>query len=663
MTVVAVKSTPGSGRDMIDLSTPHPHPTIGAQFGFAWETYGSQPWPSWFAVDYAQMWRTQPSLRKVVDFLARNIAQVRCYLYRRVSDTDRERIADHPLARALQAPHPSQSWYRFVEALVTELCIFDRAFAVELQHDAGELWLRQIPASWAWFDFDQQQQERVLHVKALGLEAQYPADRVFELAGYNPNPPMRCPPCETLRQILAEDSAATDYRADLWRNGARMSGWIERPAEAPEWSDGARERFRREWHGRWSSGSEEAGGTPVLEEGMKFTTATATAEQSQYVEARKLTLAEVASAYQIPPPMVGLLDNANYSNVREFHKALYSDTLGPIIASIEDRLNAFLVPLFGDAPEYVEFNIAEKLQGSFEAQAAALQTAVGAPWMLRSEARAIVNLPFVEGTDELVVPLNVGESSGAAASSPSPPSAASDPHAVLRTAAARPQLAIVRLKASVTEAQQQKVEDVLTRYFTRQQQVVMSRIGGGDSDFWDAKRWDALLQDDLASVAAELTTVIGKSEAERLGYRASDYDAAQTLDYIASVAERYAGNVNATTKQQLDDELDKPADESDPSHVFDVAIDSRAAGIAVGYATFAAGFASSEAGRQIANTYDVKPTKTWITGPNPRPSHAQMNGETVGVDEAFSNGMQWPAESGDVDEVAGCNCSVEVTIG
>ncbi len=39
--------------------------------------------------------------------------------------------------------------------------------------------------------------------------------------------------------------------------------------------------------------------------------------------------------------------------------------------------------------------------------AALLQTAVGAPYMLRSEARAVQNLPYVDGTDELVTPLNV----------------------------------------------------------------------------------------------------------------------------------------------------------------------------------------------------------------------------------------------------------------
>ena len=69
----------------------------------------------------------------------------------------------------------------------------------------------------------------------------------------------------------------------------------------------------------------------------------------------------------------------------------------------------FLLPMLGMDPAtfYVEFNIAEKLQGSFEEQASAMQTATGGPWMTRSEARARMNLPHIEEADGLVVPLNV----------------------------------------------------------------------------------------------------------------------------------------------------------------------------------------------------------------------------------------------------------------
>jgi len=53
-------------------------------------------------------------------------------------------------------------------------------------------------------------------------------------------------------------------------------------------------------------------------------------------------------------------------------------------------------------------------------------------------------------------------------------------------------------------------------------------------------------------------------------------------------------------------------------------------------------------------------SKTWIVNSgNPRPEHAAMNGETVGIDEPFSNGMMWPGDpAGGGDNNADCQCSL-----
>ena len=64
---------------------------------------GSTGWAGLMA-DYGAIWRTQPQVRKVVGFLARNIASLNVTLYRRVSATDRERVDDHELALALRHP-------------------------------------------------------------------------------------------------------------------------------------------------------------------------------------------------------------------------------------------------------------------------------------------------------------------------------------------------------------------------------------------------------------------------------------------------------------------------------------------------------------------------------------------------------------------------------
>jgi len=57
-------------------------------------------------------------------------------------------------------------------------------------------------------------------------------------------------------------------------------------------------------------------------------------------------------------------------------------------------------------------------------------------------------------------------------------------------------------------------------------------------------------------------------------------------------------------------------------------------------------------------------TKTWqVNSTLPRASHAALKGETVGIDETYSNGAKWPGDSIlDASEVAFCSCTSEVEI-
>ena len=93
--------------------------------------------------------------------------------------------------------------------------------------------------------------------------------------------------------------------------------------------------------------------------------------------------------------------------------------------------------------------------------------------------------------------------------------------------------------------------------------------------------------------------------------------------------------------------------------VFDDAAGQRADAAAVSLTSFAAGFGTVEAARQ----HSSGASKTWrVTSSNPRSSHAAMDGETVPLDETFSNGLMWPGALGDPDEVAGCQCELDINI-
>lgn len=374
-------------------------------------------WPSYAAVvsarqtlTYGAIYRTQPAIRTVVDFLARNIAQLGLHTFERLADDDRRRLLDHPVARLLASPNPRTTTYRLIRALVSDKAVYDDAYWVKLRGNGGApVGLRRIsptrvePLGPDWTDAERYR----IHGSAGHLDLD--ADNLVHFRGFNPDDGrVGLSPIEALRQVLAEEYAAAQWREQMWSNGARVTGYLERPADAPEWSSQAKERFRSQWQAQYTGGGPQAGGTPILEDGMRFVHAGINPKEAQYVESRKLTREEAAAAYHIAPPLVGILDHATFSNIREQHKALYQDTLGPWCAEIEQDIGLQLIPdLSGGTSIYVEFNIRAKLQGSFEEQAAQLQMAVGGPYMTRNEARGLSNLSRIEGGDELIVPLNV----------------------------------------------------------------------------------------------------------------------------------------------------------------------------------------------------------------------------------------------------------------
>ncbi|MGC4769210.1 phage portal protein [Micromonospora sp. DT44] len=375
----------------------------------SWPGYTAQVTAN-YNVTYAAIYRTQPAVRTVVSFLARNLAQLGLHAYRRISDNDRRRLTDHPIAALLAQPNPHTTTYRLINALVSDKAIYDDAYWVKLRGESGgPVGLRRVPP-WRmevlgpdWTDATGYR----LHGTTGHVDLT--PEQVVHFRGYNPDDGRRgCSPIEALRQVLAEEFAAARWREQMWSNGARVSGYLKRPLEAPEWSGPARDRFRAGWQAQYAGDGPQAGGTPILEDGMEFVRAGINPQEAQYVESRKLTREEVAAEYHIAPPLVGILDHATFSNIREQHKQLYQDTLGPLCAEIEQDIGLQLIP---DLPNsrrvYVEFNIAEKLQGSFDEQAQQLQMAVGGPYMTRNEARGLSNLPRVDGGDELIVPLNV----------------------------------------------------------------------------------------------------------------------------------------------------------------------------------------------------------------------------------------------------------------
>lgn len=382
--------------------------TVGGGLdGFVSDMTGKAQW-----VDYATLWRTQPAVRTVVGFKARNIAQLVLKLYERKSATEQVEVYDDPIAALMRAPAWDTTAYAFMYAMVTDFNVFDRALAYRHTAADGSFHLVRIPPQYYQVEGDL---GAPLRFRFTGPNTEpwfmYP-DQVVYVSGYSPTAFYEgVSPIETLRQIIDEERAASRYRTAFYKNGARLEHVITRPVDAPVMDPVAKDRFWQRWNAQ-HTGGRNAGKTALLEEGMTLVPVSTTAKESQYVEARKLNFEEVARAYYVNPVMVGVspASGSSYADRTAIHREMYQDTLGPDLEMFAQEFTRQLVGFRSD--RRLAFDIAAKLEGSFVEQNAARQQACGGPWKTVNEVRAEAGLGPVKGGEELTTPSNVVRAGG-----------------------------------------------------------------------------------------------------------------------------------------------------------------------------------------------------------------------------------------------------------
>ena len=469
-------------------------------------------------------------------------------------------------------------------------------------------------------------------------------------------------PISALRQVLQEQIEAGNFRKELWHSSGRLNAQIIRPKDVQPWDEGQRKRFIAAFRESWGAGGSKAGSIPLLEDGMEIKPFQTSFKENQWMESVKLSREACAAAYGVNPSLIWHTDTQTYASSKDNARALYAECLGPVLQMLQQRINAFLLPMVGaDSDDtYVEFDLKEKLKGSFEERAQILQAAVGGPWMTRNEARADNNLPPLEGGDELIVPLNVIE--GGQASPQDTHMDEQEPMAVESAPKmrAKAEAEKLRVKARSSKEEDEKMADVLRAFWKRQGRAVLPKIGAKSAKWWDENRWNKELADDIEPVIDAVADAHGEEVAKAIG---SEYRTEQTRKYLRTLAEGRAKAINESTRRKLEEAIED--EEETPAHVFEVRESKDAETFGRSLAIGVAGWAATHEAPAQAEQQGFHKTveKRWITGDNPRPEHAAMNGEVVPIDAAFSNGCEWPGdENGDPDTTCGCNCSTEVII-
>jgi len=642
--------------------------------------FGPEESPFVGSLSARQLYATQANLHAVVSFLAESVAQLPLKVYKRNGENNRTRDRTSVAAKLLYRPNADQTCYEFIYAVMVEYQLMGVATVWLLPDPDSEsgYQLRLIPREW----IEESKAETnyapdKLKVRSYGASAyiEIPRKEFVQFRFYSPgNPAGFQSPITSLRQTLMEQVQADKFRTAIWKSGGRFNAYITRPKDVQPWDEEQRKRWIQAFREGWSANGPNSGKIPLLEDGMEIKPYQFNAKEAQYAETKQLSREDVAAAYHVNPNLIWHTGSQTYASAKDNARALYSDCLGPTIQMLQQRINSFLLPMIGtDAETYVEFDMTEKLKGSFEERASILQSSVGGPWLTRNEARADNNLPPIEGGDELIVPLNVvtGGQASPTDTHMDEKSGVSDieidPVRIADVIAARikRKQSEIRIKGRSDESEDDAVTAVLKKFFKRQADSVLPKLGAKAANWWDEDRWNNELADDLVPVMDSISDTHGKSAAKDIG---SEYDTDITRNYLKAMALGRAKATNAATYEKLKQakaEYDPDDEEStSPANVMEKRAETDAPTLGRSLATAVSSWAVLEACQQ-AQRNGLRRTieKEWVTGANPRASHAAMDGERVPIDETFSNGAKWPGDDAiGPDETCNCNCYTEVVI-
>lgn len=239
------------------------------------------------------------------------------------------------------------------------------------------------------------------------------SDTVQHLAWWSPLGNLGVSPLRQLGSTIEAERAAKDWTLHNLVNSARPSGVI---TTKPEWL--GLEKTQRETLfanlrkdiTEIYAGPVNAGRPPILPPGLDWeTTPHQTAVEAALIEQRKVNREESAAIYMLPPPMIGILDHATYSNVQQAREMAYTDGLAPPLILLEQLINAHVCRgLLATDAVFVEFDFAGILRGDRLKEIQAIREAVASAILTPNEGRELTGRRRFNhsAADELYLPSN-----------------------------------------------------------------------------------------------------------------------------------------------------------------------------------------------------------------------------------------------------------------
>lgn len=369
-----------------------------------------------YTVSFARIFMSQPWVAAAVMRLMTWASRVPLYVYKRdaTDPNNNKRLGseDHPLAAAIEHPWKGASQLDLVHAMLGPVLVHGHS-VIEIGTDKFNN-VKLTPHDWRFcrpimprrnqidgfrFDFDQD----YYHDTAI--------ENVLFTRWWSPLYPVGCSPLQQLGVTLQIEDAAQRHQRSNLQNANRTSGMVTMDKDYLGYDIKERQQvmsWLRDDITAIYAGPENAGRPMLLPPGLSWLPTAMTNVEAALVDQRKITREEVAAVFQIPPPLMGILDRATYSNIQTQRDMVYTDVVGPYLVLLEQTINAQLVrDQLQDDDVYVAFDFAAVLRGDRLQEINSIREAIGMGLLTPNEGRGILGdrKLIIPGMDSTYLPL------------------------------------------------------------------------------------------------------------------------------------------------------------------------------------------------------------------------------------------------------------------
>lgn len=200
---------------------------------------------------------------------------------------------------------------------------------------------------------------------------------------------------EMARLTIEADLNAQYFNKSFFANSATPNGALstEQLVDDDVWK-----RIKEQWDEQYK-GVSNAHKTLLLEGGLKYQAFQPTQKDMEFVSQRGFSRDEILAIFKVPKTIVAITDDVNRANAETSDYVFASRVVKPRLELIFEKLNRFLLPMFGDndsleliyddpVPENKELELAEDTQAVNK-------------WLTINEVRAKRGYEPIEGGDVL----------------------------------------------------------------------------------------------------------------------------------------------------------------------------------------------------------------------------------------------------------------------